>query len=212
MAKSQKNCSEDSMSNAFEEFLTQFKKTGSEKADGYRRDAFIGLTELEKKIVFDYLVSELPWQIEWLFFINPQQAAVVAKNREAKERGNRYAHVYLIQKQLVNQCGEMEYQQHMIDDYYNYIDEIKPLVVDAIAQTPISSSSVSFFKNLILVESNEDALASASVHFLNSMGFVRDTESEKKIYLRLLKELRCGNDLVKIGAIEYIMKKGQLKL
>jgi len=198
------------MSNAFEEFLTQFKKTGSEKADGYSHDAFIGLTELEKKIVFDYLASELPWGIEWLFFLDPQRAAVVAKNKEAEERGNRYAHVYLIQKQLVNQCREMEYQQHMIDDYYNYTDEIKPLVVDAIAKTPRSNSSINFFKNLILVESHEDALASASVHFLNSMGFVRDTEPEKKIYLRLLKELRCGNDMVKIDAIEYILKKGKM--
>jgi hypothetical protein len=197
------------MSNAFEKFLTQFKKTGSEKADGYSRDAFVGLAEIEKKIVFDYLVSELPWEIEWLFFLDPQRAAVVAKNKEAEARGNRHSHVYLIQKQLVNQCGEMEYQQHMIDDYHNYVDDLKPLVVDAIAQTPITSSSINFFKNLILVESNQDSLASATVHFLNSMGFARDAEPEKKIYLRLLKELRCENRMVKIGAVDYILKNGK---
>jgi hypothetical protein len=197
------------MSSAFEEFLTQFRKTGSEKADGYSRDAFIGLTELEKKIIFDYLVSELPWEIEWLFFLDPQRAAVVAKKKEAEERGNRHAHVYLIQKQLVNQCGEMEYQQHMIDDYHNYIDDLKPLVVDAIAQTPRTSSSINFFKDLVLVESQEDSLASASIHFLDSMGFVRGTEPEKKIYLRLLKELRCDNDTMKIGAVDYILKNGK---
>ena len=187
-------------------FLAKFGSTGSEKADGYSRNDFIGLTECEKKTAFDYLVLELPWEVEWLFFLDPKRAAIVAKKKEAEERGNRHSHVYLIQKQLVNQCGEMKYQQHMIDDYYNYIDCLKPLVVDAIAQTPRSNSSVNFFKNLILVESNEDALASASVHFLNSLGFMRETESEKKVYLQLLSQLRCDSRLVKISAIEYVLK------
>ena len=187
-------------------FLAKFGSTGSEKADGYSRNDFIGLTECEKKTAFDYLVLELPWEVEWLFFLDPKRAAIVAKKKEAEERGNRHSHVYLIQKQLVNQCGEMKYQQHMIDDYYNYIDCLKPLVVDAIAQTPRSNSSVNFFKNLILVESNEDALAGASVHFLNSLGFMRETESEKKVYLQLLSQLRCDSRLVKISAIEYVLK------
>ena len=194
------------MSCMIKNFLTKFGLTGSEKADGYSRNDFIGLTECEKKTAFDYLVLELPWEVEWLFFLDPKRAAIVAKKKEAEERGNRHSHVYLIQKQLVNQCGEMKYQQHMIDDYYNYIDCLKPLVVDAIAQTPRSNSSVNFFKNLILVESNEDALASASVHFLNSLGFMRETESEKKVYLQLLSQLRCDSRLVKISAIEYVLK------
>jgi len=183
----------------------------SEKADGYSGNDFIGLTECEKKIVFDCLVLELPWQIEWLFFLDPKRAAIVAKKKEAEERGTRHSHVYLIQKQLVNQCGEMKYQQHMIDDYYNYIDCLRPLGVDAIAQTPRSSSSVNFFKHLILVESNEDALAGASVHFLNSMGFVRGAESEKKLYLLLLSQLRSDSHLVKISAIEYVLRNINLK-
>lgn len=194
------------MSCMIKNFLTKFGSTGSEKADGYSRNDFIGLTECEKKTTFDYLVLELPWEVEWLFFLDPKRAAIVAKKKEAEERGNRHSHVYLIQKQLVNQCGEMKYQQHMIDDYYNYIDCLKPLVVDAIAQTPRSNSSVNFFKNLILVESNEDALAGASVHFLNSLGFMRETESEKKVYLQLLSQLRCDSRLVKISAIEYVLK------
>lgn len=194
------------MSCMIKNFLTKFGRTGSEKADGYSRNDFIGLTEFEKKTAFDYLVLELPWEVEWLFFLDPKRAATVAKQKEAEERGNRHSHVYLIQKQLVNQCGEMKYQQHMIDDYYNYIDCLKPLVVDAIAQTPRSSSSVNFFKHLILVESNEDALAGASVHFLNSLGFIRETESEKKAYLQLLSQLRCDSRLVKLSAIEYVLK------
>jgi len=194
------------MSCMIKNFLTKFGRTGSEKADGYSRNDFIGLTEFEKKTAFDYLVLELPWEVEWLFFLDPKRAAIVAKQKEAEERGNRHSHVYLIQKQLVNQCGEMKYQQHMIDDYYNYIDCLKPLVVDAIAQTPRSSSSVNFFKHLILVESNEDALAGASVHFLNSLGFIRETESGKKAYLQLLSQLRCDSRLVKLSAIEYVLK------
>jgi hypothetical protein len=45
-------------------FLTKFGSTGSEKADGYSRNDFIGLTECEKKTAFDYLVLELPWEVE----------------------------------------------------------------------------------------------------------------------------------------------------
>lgn len=47
--------------------------TGSEKADGYSRDAFIGLDADEREVVFDLLVTELPFSADWLFFIDAEK-------------------------------------------------------------------------------------------------------------------------------------------
>lgn len=41
------------MTAAFNEFMRQYKMTGSEKADGYSRSGFAGLDEDEKNEVFN---------------------------------------------------------------------------------------------------------------------------------------------------------------
>jgi hypothetical protein len=68
----------------FEKFLRQFKMTGSEKADGYSQDVFVGLDEDERKSVFEILVTELPWGLEWLFFLDVQKALTVAKDEPVR--------------------------------------------------------------------------------------------------------------------------------
>jgi hypothetical protein len=124
------------MTLAFETFMRQCRLTGREKADGYSRDAFIGLAPNEKDIVLQKLASELPWSAEWLFFVDEQKALAIAKEKEQSLRGNPYQDVFRIQQQLVKYSGDLLYQKHMIEDYPKYIDELKPLVVDAKLGTP----------------------------------------------------------------------------
>lgn len=194
------------MTLAFDTFMEEFNMTGSEKADGYSRSAFTGLSEAEREIVFDLLVSELPWQIKWLFFLDPKKAAVIARKKEAEQRGDRFSHVYMFQEQLVNQCGELVYQKHMIDDYNNYADYLKPSVLRAIVLTPTNSSNINFFKEVILVEADKKLVATASNYFLESTGFSRDTDENKVLYNRLLSDLESEDTARKVTAIEYILK------
>lgn len=159
------------MSLAFNDFLIEYKVTGSEKSDGYSRSVFTGLSEAEREIVFDLLVSAIPWQIKWLFFLDPKKAAVIARKKEANQRGDRFSHVYMFQEELVKQCGEFVYQKHVIDDYNNYSDYLKPSVLRAIVRTPINSPTINLFKEVILVEVDKKLVATASNYFLESTGF-----------------------------------------
>lgn len=178
------------MTQAFDTFMRQYKMTGREKADGYTRDAFIGLTPNEKDIVLQKLTSELPWSAEWLFFVDKQKALAIAKEKEQSLRGNPYQDVFRIQQQLVKYSGDLLYQKHMIEDYPKYIDELKPLVIDAVDDTPVSDESIEFFKQVILLEANIDAVASASVHLLRALNVPRNTDEERVTFKRLLDDLR----------------------
>src|SRR5690242_18456015 len=103
------------MTVTFDIFMKQFKATGSEKADGYSWDAFVGLDENEKETVFDLLATELPFFAEWLFFLNAEKALVVAKDDERKYRGDEYFPVYLIQEQIIKYSNDLLYQNHIIE-------------------------------------------------------------------------------------------------
>lgn len=194
------------MSLSFNDFLVEYKVAGSEKADGYSRSSFTGLSEAEREIVFDLLVSELPWQIKWLFFLDPKKAAFISRQKEAEQRGDRFAHVYMFQEQLVNQCGELIYQKHMIDDYKNYVDYLKPSVLRAIVCTPTNSSTINLFKEVILAEVDKKLVAIASNYFLESKGFSRNTDENKILYNRLLSDLESEHTARKVTAIDYILK------
>jgi hypothetical protein len=194
------------MTSAFEKFMKQYKMTGSEKADGYSRDVFIGLNEHEEEEVFVLLTTELPWSAEWLFFLNPAKAAVVAKDLEKKMRGDPYKDTYMLQRQLIKYTGELDYQTHMIEDYPNYPDSSRPYVVDAVDGTPINQAQLDFFKQVILVEVNSTAVARASRHLLDAKKFPRISEIDKKKYDRILNELRSDSVQVKKRAIAEIDK------
>lgn len=194
------------MTLAFDIFMEEFNMTGSEKADGYSRSAFTGLSEAEREIVFDLLVSELPWQIKWLFFLDPKKAAFISRQKEAEQRGDRFAHVYMFQEQLVNQCGELVYQKHMINDYKNYVDYLKPSVLRAIVCTPTNSWTINLFKEVILVEVDKKLVVIASDYFLESTGFSRDIDENRILYNRLFSDLESEDTTRKVKAIDYILK------
>ncbi|WP_198117183.1 hypothetical protein [Massilia rhizosphaerae] len=194
------------MSLAFEKFIKQYNATGSEKADGYSPDVFVGLDEVEKEKVFDLLVTELPWGIEWLFFLDSQKALEIAKERESKLRGNPYAGAYVFQQQIVKYSGDLLYQRHMIDDYPGYPENIRPLVVDAMHRTPDNENTIAFYKNVILAEANSSAVARASRHLLDALKVPRATDAEKEIYRGLVAELRKDDAQAKLRAFARLEK------
>ncbi|MGJ9416849.1 hypothetical protein ACHAC9_03645 [Massilia sp. CMS3.1] len=180
--------------------------TGSEKADGYSRDVFVGLDPQEKEEVFRLLVTELPFSTEWLFFLDKEKALVIVKEKEEKLRGNSYSHVYMIQEELLKYSGGMSYQDRMIEDYPSYVDYLRPLVVDSIGRTPANMAAVNFFKQVILTETNDDAVARAARKLLGVLKFPRDTEANDKYYKRLVSELRSESTILKLQALSQIAK------
>lgn len=184
--------------------MKQYNMTGSEKADGYSQDAFIGLTEEEKLVVFDLLKSELPWSIKWLFVVDKAKAILVAKEMEKKERQDPYGDAYMLQQKLLKYTGDLSYQAHMIEDYPKYVDSKKPLVVDAVDRTPQNAATVDFYKRVILTEVNDSAVAGASIYLLDALSISRDTDQDKQNYNRLRDKLRSDNLNEKLRALEQI--------
>ncbi|MYM73115.1 hypothetical protein GTP56_13040 [Duganella sp. FT134W] len=195
------------MTASIDEFLRQHRATGSEKADGYSPDAFAKLTDQEREIVFTRLANELPWSAQWMFLVDAVRAAALLKAEEQAMRGDPYGDVFMIQENLVTHTGDLLYQKHMIEDYPNYIEKKRPLVVDAVHRTPTNADTIRFFKRVILVEANSSAVVRASRHLLDSLGLPRATEPDKKHYDALLSNLRSDDSqlkqqtLVQIGVV-----------
>jgi hypothetical protein len=185
------------MTASIDEFLRQHRMTGSEKADGYSPNAFAELTDQDRDIVFSKLADELPWSAQWIFLVDAGRAATVLKAQEQAMRGDPYGDVFMIQQSLVTYTGDLLYQKHMIEDYPNYIEKKRPLVVDAVHRTPANEETIRFFKQVIMVEVNSSAVARAGRHLLDSLGFPRATEPDKKHYDQLLNNLRSDDSQLK---------------
>lgn len=194
------------MTSEFDLFMKEYQMTGSEKADGYSIDALMGLSEREKEIAFELLLKELPWSTKWLFILDAQKAASVARETEEEMRNKDGEDVYMLQQQLVKYTGDLVYQQHMIEDYAKYRDKVRPLVVDAIDRTPTNQAKIDFFKHVLLIEVNSNAVARAARHLLDAINFPRSTDSEKANYDRLISNLRSDDTRIKGNALGKIQK------
>lgn len=194
------------MTISFDKFFRQFKLKGSEKADGYSKDVFFGLDQHEKEEVFELLLTEFSFSMEWLFFLDAEKALPIAKKKEEEMRGSEYAPVYKIQEELLEYTKDIVYQSHMIEDYPRYAESVKPLVVDAIGRSPANGAAVNFLKQVILTEVNESAVVSAALRLLRMLKIPRTNKSEEEYFQRLMTELRSKNTQVKLAAIDKVIK------
>jgi len=180
--------------------------TGREKADGYTQSAFLGLNNLEKEEVFNMLVKELPYSVQWLFFLDKDKALPLVKQEEKKKRGNGFSRVYMLQEELLNHTGDLSYQKSMIEDYSSYVDYLKPLVVDAIGRTPPTIESVSFLKQVILTETDGDAVSRAAHRLLKALDVPRVSEADETNYRKLIDDLESDNVTEKLNAFKRLTK------
>lgn len=194
------------MTDTFKEFMRQYKMTGSEKADGYSQSAFVGLDESEKEEVFNILVKELPYSVQWLFFLDKVKALPIVKQEEQKKRGNGFSRIYMLQEELFDHTGDFSYQKKMIEDYLSYADYIRPLVVDAIGRIPPTIESVSFLKQVILTETNSDAVSRAARRLLSALNVSRVSEADENNYRKLVVELESDNVSEKLNAFKKLAK------
>jgi hypothetical protein len=198
------------MSLAFDNFLRQYNATGSEKADGYSRDAFEGLTDPEKDTVFNMLEKELPYSAEWLFFLDPQKALAVCEKTESSWRGDGYKHVFVLQSELLRHTGDLKYQKHMIEDYFKYSERLRAQVADSLGRTPVSAQLIDSLRSIISVETNENAIARASFHLVKLHGVPAKTEEEKNKFWRYVADLRSESDDKKAYAMKDLARNYQI--
>jgi len=194
------------MTAAYNEFIRQYKMTGSEKADGYSRNVFVGLDEGEKEEVFGILLTEIPYSAKWLFFLDAERALPIIKGKEEMWRGDKYKHIYILQEILIDYTGDLSYQVRMIEDYPTYADYLRAYVVDAVGRTPVNASQVDFLRQVILTETDTGAVARAARHFLDAVKLPRVTDEDKVRYSRLVTNLRSNNTAVKEKALGEIRK------
>lgn len=192
------------MTTAFDEFIRQYNLKGSEKADGYSPDVFIGLSESEKQEVFDLLLTEISVSAKWLFLLNPDKALNVVKDKEAQWRGDAYRRVFNLQEEIIQHAGDLTYQNHMIEDYPHYSENLKPLAIDSIGRTPNTLQKITFLKNIILTETNDDAVFRAASRLLNSLKLPRDTDAQEKEYQTLISDLNNSETTIKIQAFQIL--------
>lgn len=195
------------MTAAFDTFMAQYRMTGSEKADGYTRDAFDGLTEAESETVFKLLESELPYSASWLFHLDPRRAQIVAQEVEEKLRGDGYSSVFLLQEYMVRYSGDIRYQEHMLEDYPSYIDRLKPLVVDAVGRTPANHNSIAFLERVVISETKLSTVKRAALRLLWHSGCAREHDDDKGDYAELLEQLTDEDDIVRRNAIDRIKRE-----
>ncbi len=188
------------MTRAFDIFMHQYNMTGGEKADGYSRAAFTGLVSDEQEEVFRLLMREIPFSVEWMFFLNADRALAIAKQYEAKWRGDGSRHVYILQQQIVAYSGDLLYQQRMIEDYPHYLEHLRAQVIDAVHRTPSNAATKDFFQQVVLTEQDDDAAVRACRHLLNDAGFYGNNDS----YGRLLTALRNDNVATRLAALSEI--------
>jgi hypothetical protein len=139
-----------------------------------------------------------------LVLVDLQRAIAVLESEEKRLRGNRYEAVYKLQEYLVRYSGNLVYQQHMIDDYSGYIENLKPLVVDAIGRTPANPATVAFFKQVILTETNTSAVSRAARRLLAAVNFQREIERDEINYKQTIRELTGDNFERKVRALAQI--------
>ena len=190
------------MTVAFDTFLKQYNMTGSEKADGYSSDAFEGLTQEEKVIVFDMLVEQLPWASDWLFRLDPEKALVVAKEIEPGIRAMSGAG--WLQREIVRYSGDLVYQQHMIEDYEQCGDYAKATLIACISDTPTNEETVAFLKHAMLTERDSHIAFRAGWALLSALEISTSTEAGKALDDTVRRAAHSENPADRHAALERI--------
>lgn len=184
------------MSDAYQRFIRQYNATGREKADGYDRSHFDGMTPAEKAQAFELLKDEavnLPEVVKWLFHLDAARAAPVALQIAQSRDSDAYYPWYLIYEQLQAHSQDLRYQKQMIDGYPRVAADYRAQAVEALGRTPPSAARRDFFRDVVTNESDPSVLAGAAYHLARDLKLPQTTDQEKKRFRDILVGL-SGDD------------------
>jgi hypothetical protein len=180
------------VSDAYQQFIRQYNATGREKADGYARAHFDGMTPAEKAQAFDLLKDEVarhPSFVEWLFYVDAARAAPVALQIVQQQEVDPYYPAYLVYEQLQAHSQDLRYQQRMIDGYPRVPADYRDQAIEALGRTPPSPARRDFLRDVLLSETNPSVLAGAAYHLVVDLKLPYNTDAEKKRFRQVVAAL-----------------------
>lgn len=199
------------MSDTFDRFLKQYHAQGREKADGYDRSHFDGLTDDEKIRAFELLAREAEGAPEtatpWLFHLDPPRAEAVTLDQIAKKKGDPYGENYVRQFELLNYTHDLAYQRAMLDDYPLYTRLNKSDALHRILRTPDTPELRRFVRDVLLRETDASAVAAAAIGFLRLHRVPKDAPQERAIHKAYGARLKNPSPQVRADAVREIEQK-----
>lgn len=187
----------------FERFKRQYYSTGREKADGYDREHFDGLSADEKKKAFDMLSEEMsvnPDAVEWLFYLNVVNAEKVCLDHIQANRSGDKSGFFVFYYYLYKQSGDSSYQKKIIDEFYDFPDYQRGVALEYLRKTKVSMDYMNFLKSIIADRNFEDLANRAAYHYLLAHNVLGGTKKEQEVFSSYLYSLK-SNDLSVRSAI-----------
>lgn len=177
----------------FEKFKRQYYSTGREKADGYVRGHFDGLSANEKIKAFDMLSDEMgvnPDAVEWLFYLNDRKAKQVCLDYIQANKSGDKSGFFVIYYYLYKQSGDIRYQKKMIDEFYDFPDYQRGVALEYLRKTKVSMDYTDFLRSIIAGRHVEDLANRAAYHYLLAHNVPGETKKEQEVFDNFLDSLK----------------------
>lgn len=179
------------MTTTYDKFLEQFHAQGRQKADGYDKSHFDGLTTDEMEKAFELLTGEClaPGVFEWLNLLDRQRAIALAKQQiqlhPAGKSGIQRAYSYLHFIEKGN--SDIFNLMHIYPNLPNR-DRDETLWIIEKSNIPQTKKSV-FFEQTLETETDIDVATTAADFFLVENAIPRSTPVERKKFYELRSKL-----------------------
>jgi hypothetical protein len=195
------------MTVAFEKFRQQYYSTGREKADGYTKSHFVGLSDKEKVKAFDMLAKELganPDAVEWLFYLNQSKAEQFCLDYIQKDISKDKSGYFVLYYHLYKNSGDLKYQSNFINDFNSYPDYQKGVALEYLSRTKPTIELLNFLKSIISSRSDEGTADRAAYHLLRMHKVPGSTTEEQKIFFKFFDSLKNSEPSTRDTAIKEI--------
>lgn len=197
------------MTSTYTKFLEQFNSKGREKADGYDKSHFDGLTDKEKDLAFELLSTEYisPKTIDWMHYICPEKTVKFSENKI--NRDTRISPgIHRIYFFLYKKTKNIELLRRLIEAFPQIQSSEKNEVIWMIKRSDMcKNEKLDFYKKVITEDHDRKAISSAADFFLVESGVQRKTASEKNDFYISREILETGSTQQKLSIINKILTK-----
>ncbi len=184
------------MTKTFDNFLEQYHSSGSQKADGYNKSHFYGLTAKEKEKAFELLINEsiAPGVADWLFYLDKERAENLLKNEINHSNKDSMSGIHRLYLALYRNTHDKRYQNLLIDGFFSYSELDKCEALLAIKSTgPDSNRILELYKKIIFSSNNSKVITSAADLFLRHIKQPCESENDRKEFYSIRKMLESDD-------------------
>lgn len=164
-------------------FLEQYNAKGREKAEGYDKSHFEGMSDEEKESAFDLLEKEVlaPGVAQWMYYLNARKAiAVISDIVENGFKEPQFEKAQLLGF-LYDVTGVEQYFEDVLDLYDELDEKGRKKLLWLVRNSRASDlRKKEFYTNTVFSEVGSEPLTTASDFYLVSIGAKRSSEKERK--------------------------------